>query len=162
MKAIVGALNRARVRYLVVGGLAVVAHGYLRYTKDVDLVLQLRMDNLRRAFKALGSLGYRPGIPVSTDDFADPANRERWIREKGMTVFQLWSDVHRETPIDVFVSEPFDFAAEHKAAERKPLGGRVTVPVVSRATLIRMKEAVGRPQDRLDVQNLRLGGRVRG
>lgn len=41
VEAIVGALEKAGVRYLVAGGLAVVAHGYLRFTKDIDLVVQL-------------------------------------------------------------------------------------------------------------------------
>ncbi len=54
------ALNSAGVRYLVAGGFAVNAHGYLRFTKDVDFVLQLAPDNIQRAFTALGDLGYRP------------------------------------------------------------------------------------------------------
>ena len=44
------------VRYLVAGGLAVNVHGYLRFTKDVDLVVQLESDNIRRALAALGTL----------------------------------------------------------------------------------------------------------
>jgi len=156
VKAIVEALNEAGVRYLVVGGLAVVAHGYLRYTKDVDLVIQLRPDNLRRAFEGLAGLGYRPGIPVTTEQFVDAGNRDRWIREKDMTVFQLWSDNHRETSIDVFVKEPFDFDREYAAAKRKFLFGRIEVPVVSLPTLIDMKVAAGRPEDKIDVAHLRL------
>ncbi len=39
VQAIIQALNEAGVRYLVVGGLAVVAHGHVRFTADVDLVL---------------------------------------------------------------------------------------------------------------------------
>ncbi len=155
VKSIVEALNAAKVRYLVVGGLAVVAHGYVRYTKDLDLVIQLVPDNIRRALRALQSLGYRPGIPVSVDQFADPANRERWMREKDMKVFQLWSDEHRETPIDVFVSEPFDFDKEYGAALRKPVFGRLEVRVATIPTLIRMKEAAGRPEDKIDVERLR-------
>lgn len=156
VRAIVEALNESDARYLVVGGLAVAAHGYVRYTKDVDLVIQLLPENVRRAMAALGRLEYRPAVPVSAEQFADPATRERWIHEKGMTVFQLWSDAHRETPIDVFVAEPFDFDAEYEAALRKHLFGRLEVRVVSLLTLIRMKEAVGRPEDKVDVENLRL------
>ncbi|MGB5406736.1 MAG: hypothetical protein WBN08_08360 [Thiogranum sp.] len=66
------ALNSAGVRYLVAGGLAVNAHGYLRFTKDVDFVLQLVPDNIQRAFAALGDLGYRPNVPVTGAQFADP------------------------------------------------------------------------------------------
>ncbi len=60
VEAIVRALNEAGVRYLIVGGMAVVAHGYLRFTADLDLILDLQEDNLRRAVAALAGQGYRP------------------------------------------------------------------------------------------------------
>jgi hypothetical protein len=59
-ESLAAALEVAGVRYLVAGGLAVGAHGYLRFTKDVDIVVQLIPDNIERAFTALSSLGYRP------------------------------------------------------------------------------------------------------
>ena len=55
-------LERADVRYLVAGGLAVVAHGYPRLTVDLDLVLALDPANTKRAFDALQSLGYYPTV----------------------------------------------------------------------------------------------------
>jgi hypothetical protein len=63
-EAIVRALNEAGVRYLVAGGLAVNAQGYLRFTKDADVVIQLVPDNIKRAFAALAALGYKPLAPV--------------------------------------------------------------------------------------------------
>lgn len=80
-EAIAEALETSTVRYLVAGGLAVNAHGYLRFTKDVGLVIQLETDNLRRALSALATLGYRPAIPVSVDQFADARQRESWVRD---------------------------------------------------------------------------------
>jgi hypothetical protein len=73
-----------------------------------------------------------------------------------MQVFQLWSDEHPETSIDVFVTEPFDFDAEYRVALVKPLRDDLPVRFVSLPTLIRMKELAGRAQDRLDVEQLRL------
>ena len=70
IEAVVGALNTAGVRYLIVGGLAVMAHGYQRTTVDLDLVVQLLPQNLLTALQTLGSLGYVPRIPVSADQFA--------------------------------------------------------------------------------------------
>lgn len=156
-EAITAALERAQVRYLIAGGLAVNAHGHPRFTNDIDLVIELVPDNLMRAFAALGELGYRPSIPVSSAEVADPARRESWIREKGMQVLQLWSDAHRETPIDIFVTEPFDFDAEYAAALIKLLREGLPIRFVSRNTLIEMKQAADRPQDRLDVEHLRAG-----
>ena len=46
------ALQEAEARYLVVGGLAVIAHGYVRLTKDIDLVLDLSSEALPRALNA--------------------------------------------------------------------------------------------------------------
>lgn len=154
--AIVTALEAVGVRYLVAGGLAVNAHGYLRFTKDVDFVVQLIPDNIERAFAALGTLGFRPNVPVTAEQFADPVVRNGWIREKGMQVLQFWSELHRETPIDMFVSEPFPFDEEYRRALVKPLHGTVSVRFVSIPALIRMKEAAGRPQDHIDIEHLRM------
>lgn len=155
-EAIFQALNDAGVRYLVAGGLAVNAHGYARFTKDVDFVLQLIPDNIKKAFSALAFLGYQPNVPVTADQFADTAQRERWIKEKGMQVLQLWSDAHKETPIDIFVFEPFPFEQEYARALNKPLYGKIEVRFVSIHTLIKMKETAGREQDRIDIEHLRV------
>lgn len=155
-EAIVRALNAAGVRYLIAGGLAVNAHGYLRFTKDADFVIQLAPDNIKRTFAALETLGYKSLVPVTADQFADRPTREGWIRDKGMQVLQLWSDRHRETPIDIFVHEPFPFDEEFSNALVKPLYGSIEVRFVSIPTLIRMKEAAGRAQDRIDIEHLRM------
>jgi hypothetical protein len=156
VEAIVRALNEAGVRYLVAGGLAVNAHGYLRFTKDADLVIELVPDNIKRVFAALEPLGYKPIAPVTAEQFADRSTREGWIRDKNMQVLQLWSDRHRETSIDLFVHEPFQFDEEYAKALIKPLYGTIEVRFVSIPTLIKMKEAAGREQDRIDIEHLRM------
>jgi hypothetical protein len=161
-EAIVRALNGAGVRYLVAGGLAVNAYGYLRFTKDVDLVIELEPDNIERAFAALAALGYKPSVPVTAAQFADRETREGWIRNKGMQVLQLWSDTHRETPIDIFVREPFPFDEEYEKALVKPLYGELEVRFVTIPTLIRLKQAAGREQDRIDIEHLRMRLEDRG
>ena len=152
--ALVIALQREGVRYLIAGGLAVNAHGYLRFTKDVDVVVHLAPDNIERAFAVLDELGYRPLVPVTAAQFGDAPTRERWVRDKGMQVLQFWSDAHRETPVDMFVQEPFDFEDEYRRSLAKPLG-KVLVRFVTIPTLIRMKQAADRPQDRIDIEYLR-------
>jgi len=155
-EALVRALQAAGVRYLVAGGLAVNAHGYVRFTKDVDLVVQLVPDNIGSTFAALGALGYRPTVPITATQFADATLRESWGRDKGMQVLQFWSDAHRETPIDIFVSEPFPFDEEYQRALVKPLHATTEVRFVSIPTLIRMKELAGRAQDHIDIEHLRM------
>ena len=56
VESIVKSLNAAGVRYLIAGGMAVVAHGYLRLTMDLDLILDLNEENLRAAVGALSEL----------------------------------------------------------------------------------------------------------
>ncbi|MBV6418262.1 MAG: hypothetical protein CMLOHMNK_03067 [Steroidobacteraceae bacterium] len=156
-QALAAALDAAGVRYLIAGGLAVGAHGYLRFTKDVDIVVQLVPDNIDRAFRALGSLGYRPSVPVTLTQFADRAVRESWVKDKGMQVLQFWSDAHRETSVDIFVTEPFAFDDEYQRALVKPLHDKLSIRFVSLRTLICMKQEAGRPQDLLDVEQLKAG-----
>ncbi|CAN5238144.1 hypothetical protein BH24PSE2_BH24PSE2_13610 [soil metagenome] len=155
-ESVVRALNEASVRYLIAGGAAVIAHGYLRYTKDLDFVIRLLPDNIERTFSALASLGYKPSVPVTAAQFGDAETREGWIRDKGMQVLNFWSDEHRETPIDVFVSEPFSFDDEYERSLLKPLYDTILVRFVSIPTLIAMKEKAGRTQDQIDIEHLRM------
>lgn len=154
LEQIFGALQGAEVRYLLVGGMAVIAHGYLRTTKDIDLVIALESDNLRRAFQALTALGYRPNLPVSALDFVNPETRRRGSEEKGMLVFQMISDRFRYEPLDIFVTEPYDFEREYAKAVWKEVNAEVSIPVIGIARLMAMKRAAARPQDLADVAEL--------
>ena len=155
LEAIVRSLNEGNVRYLVAGGLAVNAHGYLRFTQDVDLVIALDSANIVRAFHMLAKLGYRPIVPVTAEQFADSELRQQWIRDKGMKVLNFFSDRHRETNVDMFVIEPFEFQHESENAMQGELSPGVDMRFVSLPTLIAMKEAANRPRDIDDVQHLR-------
>jgi hypothetical protein len=157
IEAIVHALNAAAVEYLVVGGLAVNAHGYVRATRDIDLVIGLEPGNARRGLEALLGIGYQMSIPASPASFADPQVREQWRREKQMIVLKLWSDKHRKTPVDVFVYEPLDFAAEFARAPRLEIAPDLSAPFVALDALLKMKRAAGRPQDLVDIAELTRG-----
>ncbi len=154
-ESVMQALEDHGVRYVLVGGLAVVAHGHGRMTHDIDLVIELVPANILRAFAALATLGYEPRVPVDAAAFACAENRRRWIAEKGMTVLNFYSEQHRTTPIDLFVAEPFDFDAVHACALESEVEG-VRFRYADLRTLIQMKEAAGRPIDLDDVQHLRL------
>ena len=153
IERVLEALNQAEVRYLVAGGVAVVLHGYLRTTADLDLVVQLEEDNVRRAIRALGSLGYRPRAPVLAADFADESIREAWICEKNLQGFSLWSDEIPRLEVDLFVREPFDFDSVYESTEEIRLETAI-VRVVPQRTLIEMKRLAGRPRDLEDIEAL--------
>jgi hypothetical protein len=146
-------LSNAGVRYLVVGGVAVVLHGYLRATADLDLVVDLDPQNLNVIVELLERLGFRPRPPVPIRSFADSTERRRWLEEKNFQVFSLW---HPEKPgfeLDLFVSLPFEFAAAFDRASVVPLGD-TRVYVASIDDLVDMKRAAGRPRDQEDIEAL--------
>ena len=147
-------LNRAGSRYLVAGGLAVVAHGYARLTQDADLVVDLDSRNAERTIEALETLGFRPTVPVSGRDFAEAARRETWVREKGARVLSFWSDEHPTVRVDLFLESPFDFDAAEGRALRLELAPGVEVPFVGLGDLLAMKRAAGRPRDLDDIEKL--------
>lgn len=155
IQAVAGALNRDGVPFIVVGGLAVVAHGYGRFTADIDLVIPLDADTVHKAFAALASLGFRPRVPVTASDLADADTRSHWVRDKRMMVLVFDSDQHPDTQVDVFVTEPFPFAPEYDRALVEYVAPGVPLRIVSLDTLLQMKAAAGRPQDLADIAELR-------
>lgn len=156
VEQLVRTLNAAGVPFLVVGGLAVNAHGYGRQTADVDLVIRLDPTTIENAFRALDSIGYRPRVPVTAADLSDTVRRTRLTAEKGMTVIGFHSDTHRETPVDVFANEPFDFETEYARALVEDVAPGVPVRIVQLDTLLRLKQSAGRPQDLADIAELTL------
>lgn len=149
---IVSALSAAEIRYLIVGGLAVASHGYLRTTKDIDLVVALDRDNATAAFAALAKAGYSPKVPVTAAEFSDVRIRERLIKEKHMIVLQFWRD---ESPdVGIFVREPFDFDSEWANARLEHVTPNLQARVVRLETLLKLKRQASRPQDLADIDAL--------
>lgn len=152
---IVRELNKQRVRYLIAGGLAVVAHGYVRFTADVDLILAMDTENLTAVVSALKELRYRPRAPVDFELFIDEGNRRQWIQEKGLTVFSLWSPRHAATEIDLFVEPPLIFADAYDRAVRMEVAHGIEATFCSLDDLIEMKAKAGRKLDMEDIAQLR-------
>ena len=73
-----------------------------------------------------------------------------------MIVLQMCGDLHRETPLDIFVREPFDFATEYAEAVWLELATGVKVPLIRLEALLEMKRSSGRPKDLADLDELSL------
>lgn len=147
------ALNRADVRYVVVGGVATVLHGFARLTADVDLVVDLAPSEARKAIETLVGLGLRPRPPVDPAAFADSVVRESWVRDKGMRVFSLWDPAQPMREVDLFVEHPIEFAGLFARAETIALD-TTSVRVACIPDLIALKRLANRPQDRDDIEAL--------
>lgn len=154
LRAILHALNHNNIRYLIAGGVAVNIHGYQRMTQDLDLVIQLIPENIINALTTLEELGYKPAIPVTKEQFAEKEIRNKWVETKHMEVLSLISNLHPETTLDIFVTEPFDFNLEYQQANLVQLDQNLNVRVISIQTLIQMKEKAGRDRDKDDILHL--------
>jgi hypothetical protein len=129
----------AGVRYLLVGGHAVAAHGRPRSTKDVDLWLEPSPQNIERACTALSKFGVPVEIVAA-------------LRGAGLDDI-VWLG-RPPTRIDLLQAIPaVDFGEAWPRRLVVELAG-VSVPVLGKDDLIRNKQAVGRPQDRRDVKAL--------
>lgn len=147
------ALDRADIRYVVVGGVAVVLHGHARMTVDLDLVVDLERDAARAAVDALLSLGLQPRLPVDPHDFAETDTRQVWIDTRNLQVFSFYDPTNPMREVDLFAAYPMAFEDLVSDASRVHVGG-VSVPVASLEHLISMKQAAARPQDLSDVAAL--------
>lgn len=152
---VVEALNAAGPRYLIAGGLAVVAHGYLRLTADVDIIIDLADKRLADSLAALAALGYQPQAPVPLKEFADASKRSEWMREKGLTVFSLFSSRHPATEIDLFVDFPLNFNQAYGRAIRQEVAVGVEAVFLGLDDLIELKRKAGRPKDLDDISKLK-------
>ncbi|MEZ0471513.1 hypothetical protein [Luteimonas salinilitoris] len=153
VRQIFAALNDARVDYVVVGGLAVILHGYLRATADLDLAIGLSPGNARRGMRALASIGLQPRLPVAMDDFADEDRRLDWLRNRNMVVFPLWDPANPLRSVDVFIDEPIGFGDLMAEAVVKDVDG-LEVRIASIPHLIEMKRRSARPRDLEDIDKL--------
>ena len=155
------ALNASGTRYVVVGGVATVLHGYARLTADVDIILDLEREAAARAIRALVALGLRPRVPVDAEDFADERIRESWVRDKGMQVFSLYKSDDPLLAVDVFAKHPVDFESLYARAEVCDIAG-LPVRIASIPDLIYLKRLADRPRDREDVAKLEAILRLKG
>lgn len=147
------ALDDAGVRFVVVGGIAVVLHGHVRATVDADLVIDLESEAARNAMEALSDLGLSPRLPVAASEFADESVRRTWIETKGMSVFTMLDPADPTFELDLFVKSPRPFTELFGEAKVVEVAGR-PIRIASIDHLIAMKRVAGRPKDLLDIDDL--------
>jgi hypothetical protein len=143
-------LNKGRVKYVVVGGVAVVLHGIVRLTVDLDLMIDLEKKNTERFLDAVKSLGYIPKAPVGSLEFVDASKRGLRKKGKNMIVFSFYNPKKPFEELDVFIDNPLDFNAAYKNRKVYKVAGLI-IPVVSLEDLKKLKKLSGRKQDEADI-----------
>lgn len=148
-------LVQFEVDFIVVGGYAVAAHGYVRATKDVDICPNPDPDNLRRLADALAEL---EAEPIGLEEFAGEFDLKPDL--EGLQAEGNWTLRTKHGRLDVM---------QHIKGLGKDGGGwrELAVHTVTRnfvghdcrfcsyEDLIKMKRAAGRPQDEIDVNSLK-------
>ena len=145
---ILGALAAHGVDFVVIGGVAVQAHGYIRLTRDLDITVRPNTLNLSRLSEAFADLEaeLRTGGTLSLTD------------PNGLGRAPLIPVITRAGPLDVVNIEhlagaPKSYDALREAALVVRLDS-VEVPVAGLSDLIRMKRATGRDHDLADIEAL--------
>lgn len=135
-------LNEARVRYVLIGGIALIRHGVVRATRDIDAVFDPDLENVERIRSLAAKWGAtRPdGSSIAEDSIA--ADRS----------------IHLAMPLGELdlVSEKvagFTFEALLERADIKKVDG-VEAPICSLSDLVAMKRAAGRERDLADLADL--------
>ena len=132
-------LNTCKIKYLVVGAYAVVFYAEPRFTKDLDVWIPAALNDPKRVFEALKAFG-APLRDLRPEDFGDP------------TMFlQIGVAPVRIDILTNVAGVSADDAWKQRSAGRY---GKTRINILSLPDLIKAKQAVGRPQDRLDLEKL--------
>jgi len=143
-------LHQRKIRYLVIGGIAVNIHGYPRATGDLDIMLSFEKGNIREFISLVKALGFKPKIPVEIDELADPEKIEMWKKEKHMKVFSVYNPQNELEHIDVMVENYINFDRAYE--NREVVTPRdIEIPVISIDDLIKLKKMAGRKRDEIDI-----------
>ncbi len=138
-KEFIQSLNDNQVRYLVIGGYAVALHGYPRYTKDIDIWIEMSPDNANRMLQALRQFGFA-SLDLQPEDFMTPNQ-----------VIQLGYPPNR---IDLITTpDGVDFVTCYVARLEVEIAG-IQVNFIDLENLRVNKRASGRLQDLADLENL--------
>jgi hypothetical protein len=140
---IVAALNEAAVDYVIVGGLAVGAHGVVRATRDLDIVPSQEPRNMDALARCLGALGGEHPIegPLTGAALAKPAS---FKVQTGHGEVQVLNRMHGVP----------SFGELQRDQIHVEVAPATVAPVCSLAHLRAMKHAAGRPRDRVDLAEL--------
>ena len=140
---IFSALNKKKVRYLVIGGVAVNLHGFPRATMDLDLLISLDPENRSGFYELMKQLKFKSKKPALAHDLV--LGKQLPGGTKVVTFYRDEFEL-----IDVFIQNPVDFDRAYKN-RRVFRSGKVSISTIPYDTLLAMKRESGRERDLIDV-----------
>ena len=144
--------NKHKVKYILAGGVAVNIHGYLRSTGDLDILVEMSEENLRKIVKVLKNKGYHVKQPVDPILIADRKSREDWIKNKNLKAFNFYKESEMKE-VDILLQTPVSYS-DAKKDMLCVKADSLDIPVISLKNLIKMKRNTGRQKDREDIKEL--------
>ena len=147
------AFQKQKVKYVLVGGLAVNLLGSMRSTADLDILVEMSDDNLKKIVKILKKYGYRVKQPVDPMKIADKEIRKDWIENKHMKAFNFYKEDELKE-VDIIIESPVSFEEAKKSSISMKIDN-LTLPVISINNLIKMKKKTKRTIDKLDIEELK-------
>jgi len=150
--------NKMKVKYVLVGGIAVNFHGYARLTMDMDILADMTDDNLKKIITILKKMGYRVKQPVDPMGIANSKIRHDWIHNKNMKAFNFYKEQDFKQ-VDILIAAPISYKEAKKNAVKEEIDDMI-ISVISLNDLIKMKKDTGREQDKKDVEQLRIIKRI--
>ena len=156
---ILRAFYKNKVKYVLVGGLALNLQGAFRSTADLDVLVEMTDTNLSKVVKILKQKKYFVKQPVDPMGIADPKIRKDWVQNKNMKAFCFFKENGEQ--VDLIIDSPVKYAEAIKEADVLLVDG-IRLPVVSIEHLIKMKEKTGRQKDKLDVYELKQIKKLKG
>lgn len=132
----------------------------MRNTADLDILVEMSDDNLKKIVQILKKQGYKVKQPVNGErsrtidpmKIADPETRKDWIEKKHMKAFNFYKEDELKE-VDIIIESAVSFEEAEKSALRIKVDD-LTLPVISVDKLIEMKQKTGRPIDKLDIEEL--------
>lgn len=147
VERVIRALDRAKVRYALVGGYAVALHGAVRGTVDIDLVIVLKRQQFEALEKAMTNLGLQSILPVTAREVFD--YREEYIRNRNLVAWSFSNPSNPLEMVDILITEDLDSIK----TETKQIG-KLRIEIAAIPDLISMKLKSNRPQDKEDIKAL--------
>lgn len=147
------ALDRHKVDYLLIGGLAVTLHGVERATMDVDITVAMNPDNLAHLIETAKELKLTPVLPVPLETLNDLDLLRQWHAGRNLEAFALRTPDLAGVTVDVLLFPPVEFTGMAQRATVFNVAN-TAIRVVAIDDLIALKQAVGRPIDISDIEHL--------